>query len=680
MIGDTTDMLARIKATIPPRWFASTTPGLVASTPVLDGLLNGPAWLNSWLYDLLQYVAAQRRITTASSFNLDLIARDFFGNLYQRIQGEFDDSYRARIKANLFAPKATRAAVIAAVTALTGIPPVVFEPRNPSDTGGWGHLGMTQGTGLGYGVAGGYGSLLLPFQAFVKAFRPHGGGIASVGGYYGFGSGLPAFGGYGVGSLEYVGRSMIPASITDDVIYATIADTAPVATILWTAITNNTGSSQVAQSIVGRLQKQQASQTISAGSLQGATFGGLTLAQAIQTIVASAVRGAAVGRLTIAQAAQIISASASLTVTFNPFDQSVGITLSGGNLTATTISGVGSRVWNSDFSNDFGPFSGLLGIRSTAFISVNTYIELTINSALLSERYGLATASWVESATSLGGDLHSISFDAAGVIRINGGQVAIASPLVPGDVLAMSVNPATQKAWFRRNNDPWSSPDPAITGSHVVGASGPLITVPVQMITSVGRFSGLASSCSVADSIWPHAGNATMTVSSPVGAFTMNIGGVPVPGSGVGNSVTVTDTDAHLRSALTTLAYLPPSSGTSDVITIVVTDQLGQSNTATIPVTLNPQSDPVSGGGGIDLSALGGIPLFVAVGTNANGLNVTANFGAAPFYGTAPGGYNSMNGATAPSGSHAPPTPPSNLVSSNETGSSVTLSWAPSSP
>ena len=148
--------------------------------PVLDGLLNGPAWMWSWLYSLLQYVAQQRRIATASGINLDQIAYDYFSTTIERFASENDTAFAARIKANLLAPKGTRQAVIDALVALTNVTPTIFEPRNTGDTGGYGHQGMTVGTGLAYGVAGGYGSLMLPFQAFVKAYRPRGGGIAGV--------------------------------------------------------------------------------------------------------------------------------------------------------------------------------------------------------------------------------------------------------------------------------------------------------------------------------------------------------------------------------------------------------------------------------------------------------------------------------------------------------------------
>lgn len=85
----------------------------------------------------------------------------------------------------------------------------------------------------GYGVAGAYGSLLLPYQAFVTAYRPIGTGIPYVSGY----GSSPA--GYSVGSRgEYASLSMIQTAVADADIYAAIASVIPAGTIAWTRISN----------------------------------------------------------------------------------------------------------------------------------------------------------------------------------------------------------------------------------------------------------------------------------------------------------------------------------------------------------------------------------------------------------------------------------------------------------
>ena len=85
-------------------------------------------------------------------------------------------------------------------------------------------------TNLAFGMAGGYGSTMLPYQAFVTAFRPIGAGIANLPGY------ANPQGAYGVGTLAYGSVAMIGGQVTDAEIYAKVAATMPCATIAWTAI------------------------------------------------------------------------------------------------------------------------------------------------------------------------------------------------------------------------------------------------------------------------------------------------------------------------------------------------------------------------------------------------------------------------------------------------------------
>jgi hypothetical protein len=203
MTGDQPDMLARIKAVLPTRWFAD-------DTPILDGLLSGVAWGWAWVYSLYSYVQAQTRIATASDVWLDVIADDFFGSKLQRRSGQSDDAFRLLIESSL----------------LSGRPPDVFEPIRTTDTGGY------ASAGLGYGVAGGWGSTALPFQCFVTAYRPFDSGIALVSGWGG------AAGAYGTGALEYASLAMVQGQVTDQDINAAIAGVLPVATIAWTRISN----------------------------------------------------------------------------------------------------------------------------------------------------------------------------------------------------------------------------------------------------------------------------------------------------------------------------------------------------------------------------------------------------------------------------------------------------------
>ena len=208
MIGDSNDMAARMRAVLPPRWFGDSAPLLGA---VLAGL--GTGW--SAIYNLVTTVQAQTRIATAGGAFLDLISADFFGIALPRRPREGDAAFRTRIDQALLRPRATRAALVLALTEMTGRTPVVFEPARTSDTGGY-SVG-----GVGYGFAGGWGSLALPYQVFVTAYRPPGGGIALLGGY-----GTSGIAGYG-------DLSMITTAVTDADIQAEVVSVLPAATIAW---------------------------------------------------------------------------------------------------------------------------------------------------------------------------------------------------------------------------------------------------------------------------------------------------------------------------------------------------------------------------------------------------------------------------------------------------------------
>lgn len=218
MTGDLQDMLARLKATLPARWFPD-------STPILDGMLTGLAqtWAN--LYAKLAFVRLQTRLATATGGFLDAISRDYLGATLPRRLSEPDVAYRVRIRKELLRERNTRAALVSVLTDLTGRAPIVFEPSRPADTGAY-------AAAAGYGAAGGWGSLALPFQCFVTAYRAQGSGIATVAGYGG------PNGGYGGGGIEYASLSMVQGQITDADIDAAVARVMPVSSIAWTRISN----------------------------------------------------------------------------------------------------------------------------------------------------------------------------------------------------------------------------------------------------------------------------------------------------------------------------------------------------------------------------------------------------------------------------------------------------------
>ena len=223
MIGDANDMKSRLLALLPLRWFPDSMP--VVST-VLSGLSDGWAWLHA----MLGYVGQQTRIATATDSFLDLISQDFLGAALPRRFGETDSAFRGRIQRELLRPRATRPALVAELTNLTGRAPLVFEPARPADTGAWGQA-------LAYGSLGGWGSLMLPFQVFVTAFRPLGTGVPIIAGW-GHAPAHVGAGGWGGGAIQYASLAMVQSQVTDAEINTAIATTVPVAVTAWTRISN----------------------------------------------------------------------------------------------------------------------------------------------------------------------------------------------------------------------------------------------------------------------------------------------------------------------------------------------------------------------------------------------------------------------------------------------------------
>jgi hypothetical protein len=221
MIGDQQDFFARIKARMPSGWFGT-------DSPILDALLAGIASAFVAVYAAYQYMLAQTRLQTSTDGWLDISAADYFGeNGLRRLQNETDANYRTRIKINIVRERGTRAAITKILTDLTGRAPTIVEPTRPQDTGAY------RSGGIGYGVAGAYGSLLLNYQAFVTAYRPAGSGLPYIQGYG------TSPGGYARASrAAYADIGDMTTGVTDAAIYAAIASVIPAATIAWVAISN----------------------------------------------------------------------------------------------------------------------------------------------------------------------------------------------------------------------------------------------------------------------------------------------------------------------------------------------------------------------------------------------------------------------------------------------------------
>lgn len=217
--GDQNDMLSRLRALMPRGWFGDAPALLIA-------LLSGFASIFAGVYALIAYAQLQLRIATATDGWLDLISADFFGSALPRRFNESDASFRARIIVNMFRERGTRNSIVRVLTDLTGRAPRVFEPWRPADTGAY-------GLACGYGVAGGYGSLLYPYQVFVTAYRPAGSGIPYVGGY-----GVSVAGYSTPSQAEYATYSSIQSAVADADIYAALESVKVAGTIIWCAISN----------------------------------------------------------------------------------------------------------------------------------------------------------------------------------------------------------------------------------------------------------------------------------------------------------------------------------------------------------------------------------------------------------------------------------------------------------
>ena len=214
-------MVRRIRTALPQSWFHETA-------PTLTRLLTGPAEALSQLHRMIMSAARQARLSLADGAFLDAVARDFLGSRLVRRKDEGDDPFRHRVSGEILRERGTRNSVIQSLGDLTGRQPVVFEPRRPGDTGAWSMAGGGAQYQLGYGMAGGWGNLHLPFQCFVTAYRPIG-----TGGSPGVGWGE---GGYSTGYMAYAELSVLRGRVTDEDLVDCVRTSLPVATIAWVRV------------------------------------------------------------------------------------------------------------------------------------------------------------------------------------------------------------------------------------------------------------------------------------------------------------------------------------------------------------------------------------------------------------------------------------------------------------
>jgi hypothetical protein len=214
--GDQDDMQARIKAMLPASWFAD-------SNPVLQAAIAGAAYALAFVYSLLSYAKKQTRIKTASDGWLDLIALDFFGGRIRRKTGEADNSFRSKIRINLFRQRGTRQAVIKVLEDLTGRTPDVFEQARTADVACLDHM---------YLDVSRLGSMDMTYEFFITAYRPE--HQFQAGGFNGLDSSI-----YGLDTNFYLApQPDADRVVTDDDIYTAIASVIPYGVTAWTRIVN----------------------------------------------------------------------------------------------------------------------------------------------------------------------------------------------------------------------------------------------------------------------------------------------------------------------------------------------------------------------------------------------------------------------------------------------------------
>ena len=222
-IGGELDVYNRLIAQLPLEWWG-------ISHANLDTILAAFVDTGSFHYSQYLYVVLQTRIKTATDINLDIISSDYLGDELPRRVGELDESFRTRILATLIQEKATRRGMINAIYNLTGIKPVIFEPWNPTDTGGYNDY-----QALAYNTVGTYGSGSFAYQAFIDVYVGPFDGMASYGGYNSYTTGgYNVFG--GDATLWYGGASIQTTIISDFDIYKIINLVKVYGTVIWTKI------------------------------------------------------------------------------------------------------------------------------------------------------------------------------------------------------------------------------------------------------------------------------------------------------------------------------------------------------------------------------------------------------------------------------------------------------------
>jgi len=171
-LGSLADFQARLKKLMPRSWFPNPA-------PVLMGALAGAANVFSDAYAQLKYAKLQTRIGTTTDANLEIAAVDFVALRIQRRPGESDAGFRVRIIQEALRLRNTRAAMIAALTQLTGRAPTIYAPWSTNDCGAMDAGGLACDV-AGCTATGIDAASTIRNAVFINAFRPLGGSGLAV--------------------------------------------------------------------------------------------------------------------------------------------------------------------------------------------------------------------------------------------------------------------------------------------------------------------------------------------------------------------------------------------------------------------------------------------------------------------------------------------------------------------
>ena len=452
----------------------------------------------------------------------------------------------------------------------------------------------------------------------------------------------------------------------------TVSSTAPPLTFTSITLSNNTFVNTVNNATVGTINvvmssgsftgtlalsgTNAASFRISGTSLQ--VFG--VLAAGVYSVIITGTQAGATNSPFSTLALNITgSAATAAATTWNPSDEA-GMTLTNGNLTATTSGATQA------------------GVRSTvAMPGVPSYFEITLTTAGTSEVVGIANSSWVETASAgLGGDNNGIGLLETGAVHLNNVAVGSAMPAwTAATVLGVAVNPTTKKIFFTYNGTTWdatgsgdspatntggyswstavsgsyfiafgalgSSVTSGVSGSQNSGASQPVVSGPTTATLGVSTTLAITG-CTLADSNQPLGGTCALNIDCTSGICTLNtvVTGGSATGNGT-NSIAVADTFTNCQTDLASLTYTASSSTGTDFIFVQLWDQLGLNNSINIAVTI----------------AAGSVGIKIL------------NTGEQAFSYTVPSGYLPWD--------NFPPSPPTNLTGAAGS-TSVALTWTAS--